>query len=80
MFWVWVIQLLFVLFIWLGVCIVTGVIEDYTTPHISEDCYYCIYSKYPRSLRDKNKNTCKIINNKGWSSEQVRNCKYRVIE
>lgn len=34
----WVIELLFVLFIWLGVCIVFGVIEEYNTPYISEDC------------------------------------------
>ena len=75
-----IMEIVFVLSIWLGVCLFVGFFEEYTTPKYSEDCYYCKYSKHPRSLRDKNKNTCNLINNKGWSSEQVRNCKYRVIE
>lgn len=74
------IEIIFVFLVWLSVCLITGMIEEYTTLKISEDCYYCKYSKTPRSIRDKYKNTCKIINNKGWSSEQVRKCKYRRIE
>ena len=72
-----IIGIIFVFLVWLSVCIITGLIEEYNTPKISEDCYYCKYSKTPQSIRDKNKNTCKIINNKGYSSEQVRKCKYR---
>ena len=75
-----IMELLFVIGIWLGTCIFMGLFEEYTTPKYSEDCYYCKYSKYPRSLRDKNKNTCNLINNKGWSSEHIRHCEYRVVE
>lgn len=45
-----------------------------------ESCYYCIFSTQPHSIRDSNKNTCKIINNQYWTSTQIRNCKYRVKE
>ena len=45
---------------------------------VDESCYYCIYSTKPYSIRDKNKNTCKIIDNTDWTSEQVRHCKHRL--
>lgn len=45
---------------------------------VDESCYYCVYSITPHSIRDKNKNTCKKINNQYWNSEQIRDCKYRV--
>lgn len=41
-------------------------------------CYYCKYSKKPYSIRDKTKNTCNKINNRGWTSEDIKNCKYRI--
>ena len=31
---------------------------------VDESCYYCIYSTKPHSIRDENKNTCKITNKK----------------
>ena len=75
-----IIEIIFVLLIWFGSCLLIGVIEEYTFPKYSEDCYYCKYSKSPRTIRNKNKNTCKIINNKGWNSKQIKDCKYRMIE
>lgn len=47
---------------------------------VDESCYYCIYSTKPHSIRDSSKNTCKKINNRNWTSTQIRNCKYRVKE
>lgn len=60
---------------------VCGLLEAYFDPMygFSEDCYYCKYSTKPMRLRDRSKNTCKRINNKGWTSEQIRNCPYREI-
>lgn len=43
-----------------------------------QSCYYCIYSKSKMSIRNPDKNTCNIINNKGWTSEEIRHCPYRV--
>ena len=51
--------------------------EEHLYKIVDESCYYCIYSTQPRSIRNRNKNTCKIINNKGFSSNQIRYCKYR---
>lgn len=45
-----------------------------------ESCYYCIYSATPHTIRDRSKNTCQKIDNTGWSSEQIRHCKYRIKE
>lgn len=47
---------------------------------MDESCYYCIFSTNPHSLRDKSRNTCKIINNQDYDSEQIRKCAYRVKE
>lgn len=47
---------------------------------MDESCYYCIYSTTPYTTRNSNKNTCKRINNRNWTSDQIRNCKYRVKE
>lgn len=47
---------------------------------IDESCYYCTYSTTPHTTRNRNKNTCKRINNRNWTSDQIRNCKYRVKE
>ena len=44
---------------------------------MDESCYYCIHSKDMYSLRDETKNTCNLINNKGWSSYQIKKCEYR---
>lgn len=44
---------------------------------VDESCYYCVHSKNRRSIRNPEINTCKIINNKGWSSRAIRNCPYR---
>ena len=43
-----------------------------------ESCYYCIYSTKPHAIRNRDKNNCKKINNRNWTSDQIRNCKYRV--
>lgn len=45
---------------------------------VDESCYYCIYSIEPHTIRNRDKNTCKKINNCGWTSDQIRNCEYRV--
>lgn len=45
---------------------------------VDESCYYCIYSTNPHTIRNRNKNTCKRINNCNWTSYQISNCKYRV--
>ena len=44
---------------------------------MDESCYYCMFSRTPHSIRDKSKNTCQIIDNTGWSSEEIKHCKYR---
>ena len=44
---------------------------------MDESCYYCKHNIYPLRVRDENKNMCCVINNKGWSSEEIRNCPYR---
>ena len=53
---------------------------DNVYKYADESCYFCIYSTNPHSIRDRSKNTCKIINNQNWTSTQIRNCKYRVKE
>ena len=45
---------------------------------MDESCYYCIYSTEPHITRNRSKNTCKKINNRNWTSDQIRNCEYRV--
>lgn len=45
---------------------------------MDESCYYCVYSAATHTTRNRNKNTCKRINNRNWTSDQIRNCKYRV--
>ena len=52
--------------------------EDSINKIMDESCYYCIYSTEPHTIRNRNKNTCKKINNRNWTSNQIRNCKYRV--
>ena len=51
--------------------------EDSIDKAMDESCYYCIYSTNPHAIRNRNKNTCKI-NNRNWTSNQIRNCRYRV--
>ena len=57
--------------------IILGDEDDTLDKIMDESCYYCIFSKTPHSIRDETKNTCQIIDNTGWSSNQIKNCKYR---
>ena len=57
--------------------LVLGDEDDTLNKIMDESCYYCIFSKTPHSIRDKTKNTCKIINNKHYNSTMIRYCKYR---
>lgn len=59
------------------VVLVLGDEDDTINKIMDESCYYCMFSKTPHSIRDKTKNTCTIVDNTMWSSEQIRNCKYR---
>ena len=52
--------------------------EDSINKAMDESCYYCIYSTEPYTIRNRDKNTCKRINNCNWTSNQIRNCGYRV--
>ena len=57
--------------------IILGDRDDTLDKIMDESCYYCMFSKTPHSIRDETKNTCQIIDNTGWSSNQIKNCKYR---
>ena len=59
------------------VILVLGDEDDTINKIMDESCYYCMFSKTPYSIRDKTKNTCTIVDNTGWSSGQIRHCKYR---
>lgn len=55
-----------------------GDFEDSINKIMDESCYYCIYSTEPYTIRNRDKNTCKKINNRNWTSNQIRTCRYRV--
>ena len=73
--------LIILLIICLGVFLFFSYLEDNMDEQLNkimdESCYYCIHSMTPYSIRDKSKNTCKVVDNTNWCSERIRHCKYR---
>ena len=64
---------LFLFFIYIG-----EILDGDLDKLMDESCYYCIYSTNPHSVRDENKRTCELVDNTGWSSEQIKKCKHRI--